>query len=657
MQEQNQVQNNTNNQQSNNTEKQTVQGEGQGKTQQPVNNKKYFSIETGCSPSEGGYVSGSGTFEEGAKIILTAYTNKTYVFEGWYKGNQKVGDLDVFEIADIRTNDSYIAKFSKATYMIAVTSENNKYGTVTGSGTYEQGKSATIKATPKAGYVFTGWYEEGKKISDNQEYKIDNINKDRALRAEFKTEKHTVNLNVYPKNAGTVSGAGKVDHKGSAKITAKANKGYKFKSFILNNQTLSVKDHYELKNIDRDISITAYFEEENAETCSIVSGVANKGGAISPSGKLDISKHGSITYSIATENGYAIQEVEVDGKKIGAVSSYTFKDITKDHKISVVFAPKKGNEKGVKKDKVISTKDAEKYAVAELMPAADDAEERTSKLITPALYRIMQEDGTLDEALKIPDQNITGMDGAENLADEVDQYNYDEAVGLAQALDIDKDTAKQMIEAGDDALILETAYKEGILNVIINNQYLNPGKETEVSDEFKKNETVQNMLEFISGLLTNDEKMVMFDGTKVAVNVGITKGEDLNKEDKESLAKAGATIDECFYMTVMKQIGDGESELVTDLQRPIIVKLKIPEDSKANCIVRLHEGKAEILKDIDEDKETITIRTDKFSPYAFADQKTKNKFDIVLICIWVAMLGAVAVIGGLLIRQYRNKNR
>ena len=32
---------------------------------------------------------------------------------------------------------------------------------------------------------------------------------------------------------------------------------------------------------------------------------------------------------------------------------YTFKDISEDHEISVVFAPKKDNEKHVKKDGIV----------------------------------------------------------------------------------------------------------------------------------------------------------------------------------------------------------------------------------------------------------------------------------------------------------------
>ena len=43
------------------------------------------------------------------------------------------------------------------TYIVSVSSNNTSMGTVSGGGTYEEGATATVTATPKSGYKFTRW--------------------------------------------------------------------------------------------------------------------------------------------------------------------------------------------------------------------------------------------------------------------------------------------------------------------------------------------------------------------------------------------------------------------------------------------------------------------------------------------------------------------
>ena len=49
--------------------------------------------------------------------------------------------------------------------------------------------------------------------------------------------------------------------------------------------------------------------------------------------------HGAVqSFSITPEAGYQIQDVTVDGSSVGAVSTYTFSDVTTDHQIVASFA-------------------------------------------------------------------------------------------------------------------------------------------------------------------------------------------------------------------------------------------------------------------------------------------------------------------------------
>ena len=69
----------------------------------------------------------------------------------------------------------------------------------------------------------------------------------------------------------------------------------------------------------------------------IISASAETGGSISPSGSTSALVTASKTYSIKPSDGYAIQDVLVDGASVGAVSSYTFSNVNTNHNITASF--------------------------------------------------------------------------------------------------------------------------------------------------------------------------------------------------------------------------------------------------------------------------------------------------------------------------------
>lgn len=66
------------------------------------------------------------------------------------------------------------------------------------------------------------------------------------------------------------------------------------------------------------------------------------GGTISPNGTVSVTKGGSKTFTITPDTGYVISDVLVDGKSVGAVSTYTLSDITAAHTFTAVFTKAAG---------------------------------------------------------------------------------------------------------------------------------------------------------------------------------------------------------------------------------------------------------------------------------------------------------------------------
>ncbi len=69
----------------------------------------------------------------------------------------------------------------------------------------------------------------------------------------------------------------------------------------------------------------------------IINSSAGSGGTISPSGSVSVAAGASQTFTIKPLKKYSIENVVVDGISKGAVSSYTFSNVTANHTISVTF--------------------------------------------------------------------------------------------------------------------------------------------------------------------------------------------------------------------------------------------------------------------------------------------------------------------------------
>lgn len=93
--------------------------------------------------------------------------------------------------------------------------------------------------------------------------------------------------------------------------------------------TKAIKALSKIKVSNKDI------EDNGQKTFHIVSS-CNRGGTIEPKG-IQFSQGESVGFIIAAEEGYELVWVRVDNKKLGAISSYSFDDIGRNHTIHAHF--------------------------------------------------------------------------------------------------------------------------------------------------------------------------------------------------------------------------------------------------------------------------------------------------------------------------------
>ncbi len=83
-----------------------------------------------------------------------------------------------------------------------------------------------------------------------------------------------------------------------------------------------------------------YALQVKVDEVRIITATADEHGKIAPTGDVAVPKGESKTFTITPDSGYHIKDVLVDGKSVGAVSTYTFENVVDNHTIHATFARK-----------------------------------------------------------------------------------------------------------------------------------------------------------------------------------------------------------------------------------------------------------------------------------------------------------------------------
>lgn len=180
-----------------------------------------YTVTATASPAEAGTVAGAGEYAQDTEVTLTATANTGYRFENWTVGsNTETANPLAFTITE---NITATANFVALTpYTINATANDANMGTVTGGGTYYEGETVTLTATPKTGYRFVNWSNSSTdaKLTFTASENLD-------LTANFEICTYTLTSFSNDETKGTVSGAGTYNYGATATLTATPTDGYK----------------------------------------------------------------------------------------------------------------------------------------------------------------------------------------------------------------------------------------------------------------------------------------------------------------------------------------------------------------------------------------------------------------------------------------------
>ena len=186
---------------------------------------------------------------------------------------------------------------------------------------------------------------------------------------------------------------------------------------------------------------------------------------------------------------------------------------------------------------------------------------------------------------------------------------------------------------GSDNNRSETAYDSATAPVRVNSENQdNIVKEVTIKAENTFNAVIAAAVSELADIvLTPEEKQLAEDGANIKIVLDIQDvGNTVSAADKAVVEGAlnigtarGFAVGQYLDVNLFKVINESRNA-IHETNRKIAVTMAVPERLKntdANrartyAVVRVHNGAAEVLTDLDDSDDTITIATDRFSTYA-----------------------------------------
>ena len=282
-------------------------------TAQPQN----YTVSVSANPTDGGTVTGGGTFQEGQSCTVTATANTGYTFTNWTESGNMVS-TDASYTFTVTGDRNLVANFSPESYTVTVAANPSAGGEVTGGGTYDYGESCVVSATPAEGYTFVRWTENGTHVSSNATFGF-TVTGNRNLVANFQIRSYTINVSANPSNGGTVTGGGTYNHGSECTVSATANTGYTFQGWTKNGTQVSTNPSYTF-TVTEAASYVAQFAAQSYTVNATANPTA--GGTVTGGGTYDYGQ--SCTLSASVNTGYDFVNWTENGNMVSSDANYSF---------------------------------------------------------------------------------------------------------------------------------------------------------------------------------------------------------------------------------------------------------------------------------------------------------------------------------------------
>ena len=279
-----------------------------------------YNITVSANPTNGGTVTGGGTYNQGQSCTVTATANSGYTFTNWTENGNVVSTQANYTF-NVNSNRTLVANFQaqQQSYTITVSANPTNGGTVTGGGTYQQGQSCTVHATAATGYTFVRWTENGTQVSTNANYSF-TVTGNRNLVAQFQQQSYTITVSANPTNGGTVTGGGTYQQGQTCTVHATAATGYTFVRWTENGTQVSTNANYSF-TVTGNRTLVAQFQQQTYTITATAD--PTTGGTVTGGGTYNYGQTCTLTATPVT-GSYIFVNWTKNGQQVSTNQTYSF---------------------------------------------------------------------------------------------------------------------------------------------------------------------------------------------------------------------------------------------------------------------------------------------------------------------------------------------
>lgn len=281
-----------------------------------------YTVSASAAPVAGGATSGGGSFISGTSTTVTATPNAGYFFVNWTENGAQASTNASYTF-NVTANRSLVANFSAIgsvirTITTSVSPANS--GTTTGGGSYGDGTSVTVVATPAPGYKFSKWKQGGSNVSSAASYTF-TATADRALVATFTPVFYVTGTSNPPAGGTTEADSASYNPGDGGNIIAFPTAGWQFVNWTENGNVVGTATTLNFSNVQANHSYVANFALTGGVNIS-TSAAPAAGGTTSGGGSYLIGN--SVTVNATPNAGYAFVNWTSGANVVSSSASYTF---------------------------------------------------------------------------------------------------------------------------------------------------------------------------------------------------------------------------------------------------------------------------------------------------------------------------------------------
>ncbi|MSM40704.1 MAG: hypothetical protein GJT30_13900 [Geobacter sp.] len=246
-----------------------------------------------------------------------------------------VGAVSTYGFTGVTTNHTISASFTPIVYNITATAGSNGSIDPAGAASVNSGSGQSYAITPAVGFKVADVLVDGVSVGAVSTYGFTSVTANHTIAASFTPIVYSITATAGLNGSIDPAGVASINSSAAQSYTITPAAGFKVADVLVDGVSVGAVTSYNFDNVITNHTIAVSF----TPIVYSITAVAGLNGSIDPAGIASVNSGAGQNYTITPAAGFKVADVLVDGVSVGAVTGYSFDNVTTNHTISASFTP------------------------------------------------------------------------------------------------------------------------------------------------------------------------------------------------------------------------------------------------------------------------------------------------------------------------------